>query len=103
MKDTIVLRKYWQRIKSLNFEHFCNAQNELHTRAYELAVQNMCEAMMCQPRISANMIEQVKQKAVDIRENWDGCHEVITFESTLEKIITEILEQKFGKVVVKTE
>lgn len=103
MQDTIVLRKYWQRIKTLNFEHFCNAQNELHTRAYELAVKHMTEAMSCQPRISANMIAAVKEKAIRIREDWDECNEVFTFESTLEKIITEILEQKFGKVVVKAE
>ncbi|MBD0381227.1 hypothetical protein [Paenibacillus sedimenti] len=96
MEDTIVLRKYWQRIKGLNFEHFSNAQNELHTRAYELAVQHVCEAMSCHPRISAKMVEEVKRKAVEIRENWDGCREVITFESTLELIIEEILEKKYG-------
>lgn len=96
--EDIVIRKFWQRMKNLNFEHFCDAMNELHTKAYELAVQHVCEAMSCHPRISAKMVEEVKQKAIEIRENWDGCHEVFSFESTLERIIEEILEKKYGVI-----
>ncbi|NOV04742.1 hypothetical protein [Paenibacillus planticolens] len=101
--DDIIKRKFWQRMKGLNFEHFCDAMNELHTRAYELAQQHMTEAMSCQPRISANMIAAVKEKAVQIREEWDDCREILTVESTLEKLLEEIIERKYGPGMVKEE
>ncbi|CAH1215185.1 hypothetical protein PAECIP111891_04225 [Paenibacillus allorhizoplanae] len=94
--DDIVKRKFWQRMKGLNFDHFCDAMNELHTRAYELGQKHTHEAMSCHPRISSNMIETVKVKAVQIREEWDDCREVLTVDSTLEILLEEIIARKSG-------
>lgn len=94
--DDIVKKRYWQRMKQLSFDHFWQAQNELHSRAYEYAVNHVFEAMGMHPRISKPMIEQVKQKYVEVREHWDACYEVYTAESALEELVAEILEKKYG-------
>jgi hypothetical protein len=78
------LRKDLKRVKdqrAKNPKAYKEQMNILHNRAYALAVKHMTEAMSCHPRISAKMIEEVKAKAVEIRENWDGM-KTITIDAT---------------------
>lgn len=76
-------RRIFQNVKGMTNEGFWMWMNQLHTNAYELAEKHMTEAMQCHPRISKRTIEEVKAKAVDIRENWDGL-KTITVDDTVE-------------------
>lgn len=70
------LRRIFQRIKNMTNRQFYDEMDTIHTAAYELGQKHMIEAMMTHPRIYNPMIEQVKEKAAQIREEWEGIHEV---------------------------
>lgn len=53
----------------------------MHSKAYALAVKHMQEAMSIHPRISQKMIDEVMEKAKEIREQWDGI-ETVTIDDT---------------------
>lgn len=55
--EDIVKKNYWRRLKNLSYDHFWQALNELHSRAYEYAVEHVFEAMGMHPRISKPMID----------------------------------------------
>jgi Spy/CpxP family protein refolding chaperone len=60
-----------------------NELNYMHTRAYELAVKHYQEAMDIV--LTPKQKKAVVEKANEIRELWDGIHEV-TIESTERKM-----------------
>jgi len=67
--------------RSKNLNAFKAEQDELHTRAYNLAVKHMTEAMNCHKRISKKMVDEVLAKADEIRSDWDRINKV-TVEAT---------------------
>lgn len=76
MKDSeLIQRKYkrmFQRIKNMTNEQFVTCMEVTFKTAYDLGRNNVFEAMSCHPRIYKPMIEQTRQKAEQIREEWDG-------------------------------
>lgn len=74
-------RRVFQKAKSLTTDKFWSWMNQLHTRAYALAIEHMTYAMSCHPRISKPMINQVMEKADEIREQWDGL-KAVTVDDT---------------------
>jgi len=81
-------RRYFQRLKSMSFDRFWRAMNEMHTRAYAKAEQHYREAMgiVLQPKQAAAVI----RKAQEIREQWDGMA-TVTVDDT-EDAVFEPLE-----------
>ncbi|MEK5057683.1 hypothetical protein BK126_05290 [Paenibacillus sp. FSL H7-0326] len=73
--------KLFQRVKSLTVDNFVNFCNDLQTKAYGLAVTHFEQAMSCNEKIYKPTRLEVLRKAEQIREEWDGIHEV-TIEST---------------------
>jgi hypothetical protein len=69
-------RAFYQRVRKLGYRDFWQAMDELHTRAYNLAVKHYQEAMdiVLQPRQKAAVVA----KAEEIRELWDGIFAVNT-------------------------
>ena len=67
-------RAFYQAVKKAGFREFWAMMNEFHTRAYRLAEQHYSEAMdiVLYPKLKAKVVA----KAEEIRELWDGIHEV---------------------------
>jgi hypothetical protein len=63
-------RKAFQRVKGMTNEQFWNWMNLVHSQAYFKAVQHYEEAaaIVLPPRQQ----KQLKEKAAQIREQWDG-------------------------------
>ena len=74
-------RVFYQRVKKAGYREFWKLMDEFHARAYRLAEQHYQEAMdiVLQPRQKAAVVA----KAREIRELWDGIHEV-TVDATEE-------------------
>lgn len=84
--NPIARRKLRQRMQRCTDEQFWDDMNFIHNQAYQLGMRHMREAMECTPGISKRQVEQISVKAVDIREQWDGLHEV-SIESSLDQIL----------------
>lgn len=67
-------RKAFQRAKGMTNEQFWNWMNWLHAQAYEKACQHFGEAMEIE--LTPKQRRAVFSKAEEIREEWDGIHEV---------------------------
>ena len=67
-------RAFYQAVKKAGFREFWAMMNEFHTRAYRLAEKHYGEAMdiILYPKLKAKVVA----KAEEIRELWDGIHEV---------------------------
>jgi hypothetical protein len=67
-------RAFYSRVKKASYREFWALMNEFHTRAYRLAEQHYGEAMdiVLHPKQK----KAVVAKAQEIRELWDGIHEV---------------------------
>lgn len=65
-------RRVFQRIKQMAVDQFWVWMDRMNGGAYALAIKHVKEAMSTHPRISQRMIEEVLQKAEEIREEWDG-------------------------------
>lgn len=67
-------RAFYQAVKKAGFREFWEMMNEFHTRAYRLAEKHYGEAMdiVLYPKLKSAVVE----KAQEIRELWDGIHEV---------------------------
>jgi hypothetical protein len=68
------MRMHQQRLKKMSLSEFKEEMNILHSRAYRLAGKHYSEAMdiILTPKQKAAVIA----KANEIRETWDGIHEV---------------------------
>lgn len=76
-------RKIFQRVKGMTNEQFWVWFDQMHTRAYVLAVEHMQEAMSCHKRISRPMINQVMEKAEEVRELWVGARTVTASDTEM--------------------
>lgn len=67
-------RNFYKQVKKAGYREFWAMMNEFHTRAYRLAEKHYQEAMdiVLQPKQKAAVVA----KAEEIRELWDGIHEV---------------------------
>lgn len=67
-------RTFYKAVKKAGFREFWEMMNQFHTRAYRLAEKHYGEAMdiVLQPKQK----KAVVAKAQEIRELWDGIHEV---------------------------
>lgn len=67
-------REFYKRVKKAGYREFWEMMNEFHTRAYRLAEKHYQEAMdiVLTPKKKAEVVA----KAQEIRELWDGIHEV---------------------------
>ena len=65
-------RRIFQQIKSMTHAQYWDCLERVNTQAYLIGQDHMTEAMGCHPRISKKMVEEVKTKADQIREEWDG-------------------------------
>jgi hypothetical protein len=74
--NPIAKRKIRQKLQSATDKQFWDWMNIIHNQAYQVAVKHVNEAMSCTPGITKKQIEAVNDKAVEIRENWDGLHQV---------------------------
>ncbi|GAA4827925.1 hypothetical protein GCM10023310_00750 [Paenibacillus vulneris] len=86
--NPIFKRKLRQFMQRTTDEKFWDTMNFIHNQAYQLGRKHAREAIECHPKISKRMAEEVDAKADEIRETWDGLHEVsvdLTDISTLEK------------------
>lgn len=78
-------RKFTQKLKSSTHDTLWFALNELCTYCYEQGAKDMETAMSLHPRIYKPMIEQVKEKAKEICEHWNGIG-YIESEAVLEEM-----------------
>ncbi|KEQ27787.1 hypothetical protein ET33_14040 [Paenibacillus tyrfis] len=85
--NPIARRKIRQHMQSCSDKTFWDNMNFIHNQAYQLAIKHVHEAMECMPGITKKQVEAVMQKTVEIRENWDGLHE-IEVEASIDRIIT---------------
>lgn len=67
-------RAFYSRMKKVGYREFWEMMNQFHTRAYRLAEQHYGEAMDIV--LTQKKKAEVVAKAQEIRELWDGIHEV---------------------------
>ena len=65
-------KRIFQKVKSMTTAQYWDRLERVNTQAYLIGQDHMTEAMNCHPRISKRMVEEVKAKAAQIREEWDG-------------------------------
>ena len=65
-------KRIFQKVKSMTTAQYWDWLERVNTQAYLIGQDHMTEAMNCHPRISKRMVEEVKAKAAQIREEWDG-------------------------------
>jgi hypothetical protein len=65
-------RRIFQKVKSMTLAQYWDWLERVNTQAYLIGQDHMTEAMGCHPRISKKMVQEVKAKADQIREEWDG-------------------------------
>ena len=70
------LRNEFKRLKKMSLSEFKREMDTLHARSYDLAKKHDYEAMsiVLQPHQRKAVVE----KAIEIREKWDGIYEVTT-------------------------
>lgn len=87
MNPEIEKRKFRQRMQSCTDQQFWDAMNVVHNQAYLKGMDQILETMWLHPKISKAMVEWVKNKAGEKREEWDGLHYVEVEESVI-KLVT---------------
>ena len=81
-------RAFYRQVRRLNYHDFWRVMDELHTRAYNLAVKHYQEAMdiVLQPKQKAAVVA----KAEEIRELWDGVFEIsVDATADVENLVDE--------------
>ncbi|MFD2614476.1 hypothetical protein [Paenibacillus gansuensis] len=88
--NAIQRRKIFQNVKGMTHEQFWSWMNWVHTQAYWKGQKHLVEAMECTSGISAAKVAAVQEKAKEIRETWDGMHE-ISVEQSIDELTQEHL------------
>lgn len=76
MDNDRIIRKEFQRIKSMTLEQFVDRANYYISAGYATADEHYRSAMSCHPRIYKPMIAAVVKKAEEFREVMDKVHVV---------------------------
>lgn len=95
MSKQLDKRKIFQRMKSMTLDQFWQWMNVIHSDSYQLGMKHVKEAMEMHPRIYKPMIDEVLDKAKEIREEWDQIQEKEISDDELEHI-RKMLRTKKG-------